>query len=201
VRRRGWIESLWGLLGRLKVRLFTFLVIRQFGSSGAGVIVCPPLRLANAHFIHLADGVTINRDCWIHVLSPEAAGPTPTLIIGQGCSIGMGATISAAREVVIGQRVMLARNVYISDHRHGYEEVGRSIADQGISGVKPTSIGDESWLGQNVCVLAGVRIGKHCVIGANSTVTTDLPDYSVAVGSPARMVKRYDFRSERWVSV
>jgi acetyltransferase-like isoleucine patch superfamily enzyme len=112
----------------------------------------------------------------------------------------MGVTISVAHEVVLGRYVMLARNVYISDHRHAYEDVDVPINEQGIADIRPTSIGDETWLGHNACVLPGVHIGRHCVIGANSTVTRDIPDYCVAVGSPARVVKVYDFREKRWTS-
>jgi acetyltransferase-like isoleucine patch superfamily enzyme len=191
-------ESSLRLAERIRVRLYTASLASEWGSKGSGVVVCPPLRLANLRFIHLGDGVTINRDCWIHVLAPSAGDSVPRLQIGAFSSIGMGATISAAREIVIGRRVVLARNVYISDHRHAYEDVTRAVLDQGISDISPTWIGDESWLGQNVCVLPGVHIGTHCVIGANSTVTRDIPDYSVAVGSPARVIKQYDFERQLW---
>lgn len=62
-------------------------------------------------------------------------------------------------------------------------------------------IGEGSWLGTNVVVVGKVRIGKHCVIGANSVVTKDIPDYSVAVGIPAKVIKKYDFANEEWVKV
>lgn len=193
-------ETWFGLLARLRARIHTTLLSRELGSRGSGTVICPPLRFANLRFIHLGNDVTINRDCWIHVLTPNPGEPAPQLRIGDRSSIGMGATISAAQEVVLGRRVVLARNVYISDHRHAYEDAAVAILDQGITDVRPTSIGDDTWLGQNVCVLAGVRIGQHCVIGSNSTVTADIPDYSVAVGSPARVIKRYSFERKRWVS-
>jgi acetyltransferase-like isoleucine patch superfamily enzyme len=192
-------ESSLKLAGRIRARLYTALLSREWGSRGSGVVVCPPLRFANLRFIHLGDGVTINRDCWIHALSPGPDAPEPRLQIGAFSSIGMGATISAAREVVLGRRVVLARNVYISDHSHAYEDVTRAVLDQGISDISPTWIGDDTWLGQNVCVLAGVHIGRHCVIGANSTVTRDIPDYSVAVGSPARVIRQYDTERQQWL--
>jgi len=94
--------------------------------------------------------------------------------------------------------VLLARNVYIADHGHAFEDVNTPIMLQGIDHVGEVEIAKHSWLGQNVCVLPGVRIGQHCVIGANSVVTRDVPDFSVAVGAPARIVKRYDHESRRW---
>jgi acetyltransferase-like isoleucine patch superfamily enzyme len=113
----------------------------------------------------------------------------------------MGATISAASRILIDEYVLLARNVYISDHGHAYEEVDTPIMCQGISMVRPVSIGRHSWLGQNVSVLPGASIGVHCVIGANSVVLSDIPDYSVAVGSPARVVKMYNRSTKRWERV
>lgn len=62
-------------------------------------------------------------------------------------------------------------------------------------------IGEGSWLGTNVVVVGDVRIGKHCVIGANSVVTKDIPDYSVAAGTPCKVIKQYDFEREAWVRV
>lgn len=62
-------------------------------------------------------------------------------------------------------------------------------------------IGDGSWLGTHVVIAGNITIGKHCVIGANSVVTKDIPDYSVAVGIPAKVVKRYNFDTKCWECV
>jgi acetyltransferase-like isoleucine patch superfamily enzyme len=64
--------------------------------------------------------------------------------------------------------------------------------------LKDVCIGDGTWLGENVCVI-GCSIGRHCVIGANSVVTRDIPDHCVVVGSPARIVKRYSAEQRRWL--
>jgi lipopolysaccharide O-acetyltransferase len=196
-RTEDWLN----LLARLKARAFTAFLTPSFGSVGSGITVCPPLRHANLGWVHLGDRVVINRDCWIHTLSPAQGQPPPKLVIGAGCGIGMGSTLSAAREVRLGQKVMLARNVYVSDHAHAFRDVSIPIMDQGIDEVSPVAIEDFTWLGQNVCVLPGVRIGKHCVVGANSVVTGDLPDYSVAVGAPARVVRRYNSGTGEWERV
>jgi acetyltransferase-like isoleucine patch superfamily enzyme len=181
--------------------LFTALLSGQFGSQGRGVSIAPPFRFRNLRYMHLADRVSIERDCWILVHSPKTGCATPSLVIGAFSGIGMGATISVVQQVVLGRYVMLARNVYISDHGHAFEDVSKPIALQGLRTVKRTLIDDETWLGQNVCVLPGVRIGKHCVIGANSTVTCDIPDFCVAVGSPAKVIKKYDPGKQLWLPV
>jgi len=110
----------------------------------------------------------------------------------------MGATISAAKRIVIGQHVMMARNVYISDHGHEFSDPDVPFGLQDITQPKAVEIGEGTWLGQNVCVLPGVTIGRNCVIGANSVVTKDIPELSVAVGSPARIIKRYEREKRSW---
>lgn len=143
----------------------------------------------------------IHRDCWIHVLTGHGDEAHPKILIKSSASIGMGATISAARLVVIGEHVLMARNVYISDHAHAFEDIKVPIMHQGINRIAPVSIGRHTWLGQNVVVLPGVTIGEHCVIGANSIVNSSIPDYCVAAGAPARVVKRFTPESGAWKRV
>lgn len=90
--------------------------------------------------------------------------------------------------------------VYISDNLHSFEDIGTPIHKQPIKQIGTVRIGEGSWLGENVCVI-GANIGKHCTIGANSVVTHDIPDYSVAVGAPAKVIKRYDFETQQWEKV
>jgi acetyltransferase-like isoleucine patch superfamily enzyme len=89
--------------------------------------------------------------------------------------------------------------VYISDANHGYvdrdEPVGRQFAAP-----RPVRVGSGSWLGHGALVLGGATIGDHVVVGAGAVVTGDLPDYSVAVGNPARVIRRY-VTGEGWVRV
>ena len=89
--------------------------------------------------------------------------------------------------------------MYITDQNHGYEDVSRPISQQSQP-ERAVVIGDGSWLGYGAVVLPGVTIGKHVVIGANAVVTQDIPDYSVAVGSPARVIRRHD-SDLGWVTV
>ena len=97
--------------------------------------------------------------------------------------------ISAVRSVILEENVLLARNVYISDHIHKYSDIGIPVMAQGLSKIQPVVIKRGAWLGQNVVVCPGVTIGVGAVIGANSVVTNSIPDYCVAAGAPARVVK------------
>ncbi|EEF62375.1 transferase hexapeptide repeat containing protein [Pedosphaera parvula Ellin514] len=176
------------------------LIWSQFKEIGAHSRISPPFRCWGLNQMRLGERVNIESDCWIHVVDGDGDESSAKLVIGSHCGIGMGATISAARQVVLGEHVLLARNVYISDHAHAFEDITIPIMHQGINNIKPVSIGKHTWLGQNVVVLPGVTIGEHCVIGANSVVNSSIPDYSVAVGSPARVVKQYNVATKRWES-
>jgi acetyltransferase-like isoleucine patch superfamily enzyme len=146
----------------------------------------------------LGEGVSIERNCWIQVVNTREDEDSTKLIIKSNAGIGMGSSISAAAEVVIGQHTLLGRNVYISDHAHAFGDITIPIMRQGIDNIKPVSIGQHTWLGQNAVVLPGASIGMHCVIGANAVVNSHIPDFSVAVGAPARVVKRYSPETRRW---
>ena len=106
-------------------------------------------------------------------------------------SIGRGSGIVGHLAIDIGNDVWTGHHVYITDQNHGYEDVTRPISQQ-TQPERPVVIGDGSWLGAGSVVLPGATIGKHVAVGANSVVTGELPDFCVAVGAPARVIKRYD---------
>jgi len=120
------------------------------------------------------------------------------VIIGSNTIIGIGNVIIGP--VVIGDNVMLAQNIVISGLNHGYEDITVSPSKQKVV-TKPISIANDVWIGANSVITAGVTIGKHVVIGAGSVVTKSIPDYSVAVGNPAKIVKKYNFGSNTWEKV
>jgi acetyltransferase-like isoleucine patch superfamily enzyme len=192
------MESILDLFLRIRNRLFTLLLSSLFMEIGVGCRIVPPFRFKGLRGVSLGEKVIIHRDCWVHTLGEKVERANPKLIIKSHSAIGMGATISAAQQVVIGEHVLLARNVFISDHAHAFENISIPIMDQGINHIAPVIIGNSTWLGQNVVVLPGVTIGEHCVIGANSVVISSIPDHCVAVGAPARVVKRFNQKSGTW---
>lgn len=111
--------------------------------------------------------------------------------IGKGSEIGERCRISIMNSLEIGEKVLLSPNVYITDCDHEYRNANIPVIDQGVvqKGQK-VSIGKGSYIGINTVIVGNVKIGKHCVIGANSVVTKDMHDYSVAVGCPARVIKK-----------
>ena len=113
----------------------------------------------------------------------------PVISVGDRCLFGKGSGIVGHLEIRIGDDVWTGHHVYITDQNHGYEDLGLPISKQ-VMPERPVSIGDGSWLGHGTVVLPGVTIGRHVVVGANSVVTSDLPDNCVAAGVPARVVKQ-----------
>lgn len=116
--------------------------------------------------------------------------------IGDDALIGMSNVIIGP--VSIGDKVILAQHVVVSGLNHGYRDPHTAIRDQPVE-TAPIVIGDHCWLGANVVVTAGVTVGRHCVVAAGSVVTKSLPDYAVAVGNPARVIRRYDAATGEWV--
>ena len=115
----------------------------------------------------------------------------PVVQIGDRCLIGRGSGIVGHLAIDIGDDVWTGHHVYITDQNHGYDDPDLPISQQSQP-ERPVTIGAGSWIGHGSVVLPGARIGRHVVIGANSVVTGEIPDHSVAVGAPARVIKRID---------
>jgi acetyltransferase-like isoleucine patch superfamily enzyme len=176
------------LAQRVYGKSFSLLAGGAFASFGARSVLQPPIRLVGEGSIAIGKDVWVGPGSWLQSLSPD---PGIALTIGDGTSIAGNVVISAARSIRLGQKVLLARGVYISDHIHRYDDTSRPILEQGIERMEPVEIGDGAWLGENVVICPGVRVGRGAVVGANAVVTEDVPDWSLAVGAPARVVRRF----------
>ncbi|MCM1557375.1 MAG: acyltransferase [Anaeroplasma bactoclasticum] len=121
---------------------------------------------------------------------------------GEGCEIGMFSRINANCFVSIGKNTITGPNLFISDHNHNYLNPNLPIKMQGdLETNNQVLIGEDCWIGTNVCIVGNVEIGKHCVIGANSFVNKSIPPYSVVVGNPAKIIKKYNFSTQLWEKV
>ena len=179
---------------RARAKTFSLAASGAFASFGVRSVIEPPVRLAGEARISIGDDVFVGAGSWLQTLAgPGHAG---ALEIGDGTSIAGQCVLSAACSVRLGRKVLLARNVYISDHIHSYDDTTRAVLDQGIDRLEPVEIGDGAWLGQNVVVCPGVTIGRGAVIGANAVVLEDVPDHSLAVGVPATVVRRFTLEPE-----
>jgi acetyltransferase-like isoleucine patch superfamily enzyme len=159
-----------------------------------------PTTIFNEQYIHVGANTLIGPDISLSagMVPGQQCITNPVVTIGDRCLIGRGSGIVGHFSIEIGNDVWTGHNVYITDQNHGYEDVTRPISQQSQP-ERAVKIGDGSWLGYGSVVLPGVTIGEHCVIGANSVVTRDVPSFSVAVGVPARVIKKYVDNS--WVEV
>lgn len=167
-------------------------------SFGIGSKIIDPLYVQGTKNIIIGSDVLIQHKSWLAAL-PLTGSIKSELIIEDKCVIGHFNEIFATKSIILEKNVLTADRVYISDNLHGYTDVNMPIMNQPIiqngTGLR---IGEGSWIGVGVAIL-GANIGKHCVIGANSVVTKDIPDYSVAVGIPAKVIKHYDQETQKWV--
>lgn len=112
---------------------------------------------------------------------------TPGLSIGNNSGVGISCEING--QVTIGNNVMMGPDVVIYTSGHRFDRTDIPMCEQAMTEPKEVVIGDDVWLGRRVIIMPGVHIGKGCVIGAGAVVTKDIPEYSVAVGVPAKVVK------------
>lgn len=165
-----------------------------------------PFDIRNGKNISLGRGFTCGHKCRFESLPEGLEKEEKTINIGDNVEINDFVHIAALKSVCIGNGVLIASKVFISDINHGCfdEELEYDIAtvpqQQPLSS-KPVVIEDNVWLGESVSVLSGVRIGKGSIIGAQSLVSKDIPAYSIAVGVPAKVIKTYNFDTKKWQRV
>jgi acetyltransferase-like isoleucine patch superfamily enzyme len=169
--------------------------------SSGNIMMDPTCDIRGIERMRFGKNVVIQKDCWLNIAFQNPA-EGPMIVIGEGTNIGRRCILSAANRIIIGKFVLIAPNVFIADTHHEYRGLGMPIMHQGITTHNDqVTIGDETWVGINAVIMGSVTIGKHCVIGANSVVNRDIPDYCVAVGNPSKIIKTLDARTGQWVSV
>ncbi len=167
----------------------------QLGSLGARARLLQT-KLEGAKHIFIGNKVYINSRGWLACM-PLTGNPDCRLTIGDGTYIGRFCHFYATSEITIGKKVLIADKVYLSDNLHGYKDISIPVIDQPVEQLRPVVIHDGAWLGENVCVV-GASVGKNSVVGANSVVTRDIPDFCVAAGAPAIIIKRFDPEKKEW---
>ena len=154
-------------------------------------------KVINGKRIKIGNNVSIRPDCFL------CCDKESDIEIKDKVDIGARNRIISGKRIVIEESVQTGPNVFISDIDHKYDMVGIPIKEQGtiIKDGEGIKIGYGSWIGTNSVIIGNVTIGKGVAIGANSVVTKDLPDYCVAVGSPARIIKKYNQNTRKWEKV
>lgn len=157
-------------------------------STGAGCYIghSSHIDCTSINGLNLGDRVTIREYAWFQITS-HLNDPGDGIFIDDSTYIGPYAKIGAAGKVEIGKKCQIGPSLTIIAEEHLFSN-DSAIFDQGVSR-SGVMIGNDCWFGAGVTILDGVTIGNGVVIGANSLVIRDIPSYSVAVGSPARVIK------------
>jgi acetyltransferase-like isoleucine patch superfamily enzyme len=162
-----------------------------------------PIRVRGKKCMTYGSGFTTGYNCRIEMNGIKVKDK---LVIGSDCVIGDLAHIVANYKVEIGNGVLMASRIFITDTNHGEYNQGSNVSVPNVPPnkrplhYKKVVIGNNVWLGENISILPGVNIGHGSIIGANSVVTKNVPENSIAVGNPARVIKQFDEKKQLWVS-
>lgn len=164
---------------------------QRFGAFGERSVICfPHNTIMNERYIRIGSGTMIGPGVTLSagMVPGQECMFDPVVEIGDRCLIGKGSGIVGHLSIQIGDDVWTGHHVYITDQNHGYEDPNLPISEQ-TQPERPVTIGNGSWIGHGSVILPGATIGEHVVIGANSVVTGTIPSFSVAVGSPAKVIR------------
>lgn len=187
--------SLFTLIQLIYFKLRTYLVFPQ------AKIIRFPIDIRGKKFMKIGKGFTTGYGCRLEAYPVHEK---ETLFIGENFQMNDYVHITAMEKVTIGNNVLLASKIYISDCSHGSyagdeeDSSPMQIPKERPLFAKPIIIEDNVWLGEFVTVLPGVTIGFGTIVGANSVVTKSLPPNTICVGSPAKPVKIFNFESQKW---
>ncbi len=171
----------------------------RLAEFGNGSRIDHPAFVIGGESIKIGTRVLVHRGSRIEALNP--ANGVTRISIGDGVTIHPGSHIGAVDSITIGNGVLFASGVYMTDHDHDFSNPEEPVIGNQRVLTAPVHIGEFVWLGERVMVLKGVSIGERSIIGAGSVVTADVPPYSIAVGVPARVIRIYDRQAKRWARV
>jgi acetyltransferase-like isoleucine patch superfamily enzyme len=163
--------------------LRTLTISRKFNAWGSGVIK-RGFQSNGMSQIYCGKDVTLNEFAWI-----SFDGDKGRLVVEDNVYIGRFCTMSISTLVLIRKSALISDRVFIGDCNHGYANINLPISRQPLTAAGSVEIGEGCWIGIGVAILPGVTIGKNAIIGANSVVTRSIPDYCIAVGNPAKVIR------------
>jgi acetyltransferase-like isoleucine patch superfamily enzyme len=171
-----------------------------YASFGIDSVIAPPATITCPHRIEIGNGVLIMPGAWLSVVEEHRGRHyEPRLRIGDRVEVGRDMVIACVGLIEIGEDVLTGDRVFIGDTYHDFRAPDVPVARQQMVDPKPVRIGPGAFLGVGAIVLPGVTIGENGYVGAGAVVTRNVPDRCVVVGNPARVIKRWDTASGRWI--
>ena len=176
----------------------------KFGHAGTNLSIGSAFNCYRPDLITVHDGVVIANGVTLRAVTHYPWGGvhqsfSPSITLMRGCFINNGTHITATTGITIGENVMIAENCFIADHSHEYRDTNTPIKRQPLASKGPLTIGQGAWIGTHCTIIGSLSIGRNTVVGSNSVVTSSLPDYCVAVGAPARIIRIWNPQTGLWV--
>ncbi|WP_294413164.1 acyltransferase [uncultured Ruminococcus sp.] len=175
-----------------------FLLKAMFNNSK----VHPSIELRCPKNVKISYPIFLGENCKLLCWDEYSSGSKkqklqPELILGSNIHATRDFVVQCANKVCIGNNVLIASNVFIIDYNHGLSPESVSYLDNQLD-TDTVIIEDGVWIGNNVTILPGVIIGKKSIIAAGSVVTKSIPQYSIAAGNPAKVIKKYNINNRTW---
>jgi len=164
---------------------------RAFASWGAGSIIVPPARVESPECIHVGAGVVVHEHAWL-AIEHRPGLPAPVLRVGNDVRMNRFVKIECAGSVELGEGVLLADRVHISDVDHPALKTDDGPRPDSASDPRPVVVGPRVFIGSGAVIKSGVTIGEHAYISANAVVVRDVPPRTLVAGSPARAVRQWE---------
>lgn len=183
-------QKIIAILQSMRDQFYTGYLKRSFCRFGHSTIMYRLYTFIGGEYICIGDNTII--EAGVQLTANKISNKRPEIIIGDGCLIRKDSHITATNSIKIGNGLLTGTNVIITDNSHGltnYDTMTLPPRERELISKGPIAIGNNVWLGNNVCVLPGCSIGDGAIVGANSIVTHDIPPYCVAVGIPAKIIK------------
>lgn len=184
---------------------YTGFFKRFFASFGKNSVINPSLlMLVGARYIHVGNNVYIGSR--VQLTAWDKIGKIsyhPEILLGDNVSIGDESQVTAINRIIIGNGVLTGKKVLITDNAHGRfkeTDIYKKPLERDMFSKGPVIIKDNVWIGEKSTILAGVTIGVGCIIGANSVVTKDVPDFCMVAGAPAKIIKRLNMNFKYYES-
>jgi|SRR5882762_2613532 len=172
------------IASRIRQLVYRLLGVKILGHCSFGSVSIP----RNYKSITISGGCGL--DDRVTLLSVNENNVPGKILIGERTYINRNTIIDACNQIQIGNDCAIGPNCYITDHDHTFSASKKPLESPLSS--KPTTIQNEAWIGANVVILKGVTIGSRSIVGAGSVVTRSIPENSIAVGNPAKVIRRTD---------
>ena len=203
---KGLLWSMRFYWGRLRTVLYSRLVFGRWDIN-----VDPDARVNGTEYMEIGRHFRAGRGLWLEAIDQYGEGGTaqhftPRLVIGDNVSLSEYVHIGCVHHIEIGNDVLMGSKIYITDHNHGVYRGAYPDSPDVPPTQRPLTEGesiiieDNVWIGEFCTILPGVTIGYGSIIGSHTTVTHDIPPKSIAVGSPAKVIKQWDEEKGAWVA-